>query len=181
MMSLLAKRQSYYQKCKREIMNWSRYYDKCTHCCTEEWKHIGKGFCKKCYPLMKKLEIIEKWDTSNISSLKVVKPINIKAITLLIKSNKIENAKESLLKQIRSQLHLYKIYNSDDTVDGIKIENLFYSISRITNNLSTSNVFREAANRYNYNFNNDQRRIICKDLLMILINRRFYLNIWQDV
>lgn len=162
-------------------MTWSKFHHQCNSCGTEKWKHKGNGFCIKCYPLIKKKETIIQWDESNSTTLKAVGTIDIQAINLLICSGKLKKAKDSLLSQIESQLHLYKIYNSQNGINPLTIENLLERISTITNNVSDSKLFHEAVSRYNNNFTSDQLTIIGKDLAFILINRKLILNIWRDV
>lgn len=162
-------------------MAWSRKHTNCISCNTEEWEHKGKGYCAKCYPLMKKKEIIEQWDKNNPTSLKPVSPIDERVLERLIQWDDLEKAKESLLRQIDARLHLYKMYNSPGNVDPISIEFLLERISTLTNNISDTKLFHGAVTRYSENFTNEQRQIIYKDLAYILINRKLNLDIWRDI
>lgn len=162
-------------------MAWSRKHTNCISCSTEEWEHKGKGYCAKCYPLMKKKEIIEQWDKNYPTSLKPVSPIDERILERLIQWDDLEKAKESLLRQIDTRLHLYKMYNSIGKVDPISIELLLERISTLTNNISDTKLFHGAVTRYSENFTNEQRQIIYKDLAYILINRKLNLDIWRDI
>ena len=162
-------------------MTWSIFHQKCNSCGTKEWKHKGKGFCFKCYPLIKKKETIIQWDASNKKTLKAVGPIGVQAINRLISSGDFEKAKESLLSEIDSKLHLYKIYNSEENIEPLTIENFLQRISALTNNVTDSRLFHGAVTRYQNNFTTDQLKIIGKDLAFILINRKLALNIWREL
>lgn len=162
-------------------MTWSRKHTNCISCGTEEWEHKGRGYCVKCYPLMKKREIIEQWNKNNLASLEPVSPIDERILERLIKSDYLEKAKESLLRQIDARVHLYKMYNSPGEVDPISIEFLLERITTLTNNISHSKLFNGAVTRYSENFTNEQRQIIYKDLAYILINRKLNLDIWEDI
>jgi hypothetical protein len=159
-------------------MNWSINNERCISCATIEWKHKGNGYCSKCYPIIKKREIIEQWDLSDTTTLKVVSPINEQILDQLIRQNNFEKARESLLKQIDARLHWYRRYNSSQEVGSIEIELLLDNIARIT---TSQPLFHGAQERYQQTFNNEQRQIIYKDLVLILINTRLYLNVWKDI
>ena len=162
-------------------MAWSRQNTNCISCGTEEWEHKGNGHCAKCYPLIKKKEVIEQWDKNNKASLVPVSPIDEQLIERLLQWGEIEKAKESLLRQIDARIHLYKMYNTPGQVDPISIEYLLERIASLTNNLSDTKLFHGAVTRYRENFSNEQRQIIYKDLAFILINRKLNLDIWRDI
>lgn len=162
-------------------MAWSRGNDKCVSCDTEEWDHKGNGHCSKCYPLIKKKEIIKQWNSADPTTLKAVSPIDKIILEHLIELGKLENAKVSLLRQIYARIYLYTKYNSPGQVDPIAIEYLYERIASITNNVSDQKLFHGAVTRYGANFNNELRKVIYKDLGLILINRKLNLNVWTDI
>jgi len=52
------------------MKKWSHEYAKCQNCGSERFPHKGRGYCKRCYPLVKRMEKIDSWDLSNPQSLK---------------------------------------------------------------------------------------------------------------
>lgn len=160
------------------MADWHKKYNSCTSCGTEEWPYRSRGLCNKCYPLIIKSERIKLWNKDDLST---IKEIDSYTRAFLIKGNKLEIAKESLIKQINERLNLYRRYNEKGEASGIAIEYSLRAVSRITNNVNNDDFFYGSVTRYNDHFNNDQRRIILKDILLILINRRFHLDTWKDL
>jgi hypothetical protein len=52
------------------MKKWSHEHAKCQNCGSERFPHKGKGYCQRCYPLVKKIEKVDCWDLSNPQSLK---------------------------------------------------------------------------------------------------------------
>ena len=44
------------------MKNWSRKNQSCVNCNTQRYPHKAKGYCNRCYKLIKKIEIVKKWD-----------------------------------------------------------------------------------------------------------------------
>jgi hypothetical protein len=156
-------------------MFWSKKYPSCVSCATDEWAHKSRGYCIKCYPLIKKKAIIQKWDQGNPSTLVPVKPCSKEMLQILVKSGRLDLIKGRLLEQIDLRLNKYKFYNTPRFCTGLIIEHYLEQIASLTNNVSDRPLFHGAVDRYSVNFNAEQREIIYKDLLYILIHRRFNL------
>lgn len=163
------------------MMAWGRKYTACVSCQTIIWEHKRNGLCSKCYPLVKKREIIEKWDIKNKNTLISVSPIDNEIMEHLVRCGEVDVARKSLIRQINSRLEMFKRYNSPGQVNGYDIENLLEKIASITNNISEKKLFHSKACCYDEPFTNEQRQIIYKDLLFVLINRKLDLNIWRDL
>ena len=162
-------------------MSWSKKYDCCQSCGTHEWDHRAKGYCSKCYPLIRIKDVAEAWDVNDKSTLIPYGPIDKPLLEYLIKNGELEKARESILRQIEARIHLFIRFNNPGDVEPLHIEFLWERIAEVTNNVSQLKLFYGSASRYASNFNKLQRQIIYKDLLRILINRRFYINIWKDL
>jgi len=51
------------RKYEAEMMpKWSRLHEACLNCGTQRRPHYGKGFCKPCHVMMKRIWAAEKWD-----------------------------------------------------------------------------------------------------------------------
>lgn len=161
-------------------MSWNKNYSKCLSCETTEWLHKSKGYCSKCYPLIKMMRILESWDSNVPNTIIPVGPINQTIRDLIIRSNKVNEVKEGLIADINSRITLYKRYNSPNG-DAMTIEFFLERIASITNNLNSEKLFHGAVTRYNDNFNSEQRKIILKDLAQILINRRVKFDVWKFI
>jgi len=115
-------------------MKWNKKYDKCISCGSTEWEHKAKGLCKKCYPLIIKREVIEKWDSNDKTTLIFVGGVSKMAIDIVDSSGEIEKAKKSLLQQIDARLFLFQQYNNPNT-NATGVEAFLRRIEKITNNI----------------------------------------------
>jgi hypothetical protein len=77
---------------------WSKKHDRCISCSTSEWKHQAKGYCYKCYPLIKRKELINQWNSKDKLTLKPFGPFNEEAIDYLVTSNMLDKAKTNINK-----------------------------------------------------------------------------------
>lgn len=155
-------------------MKWSKNYNKCESCYTEEWIHKSRGYCSKCYPLILKKEKIQNWDKNNSKSLVLVSPVNQITMDYLIKSDELGDAKKTLISQTEMRLHLYFLYNTGGNGSAMLIEQLLERIAKLTNNVSNNKLFYGGCSDYQ-NFTNEHRKTIIKDLANILLSTRLIL------
>lgn len=48
--------------CNPTIMkSWARKHDSCCNCGTNRFPHIGRGYCRRCYRLIRKRERVQNW------------------------------------------------------------------------------------------------------------------------
>nr|WP_315246650.1 hypothetical protein [uncultured Flavobacterium sp.] len=161
-------------------MSWNKNYNKCLSCEGTEWEYRAKGYCTKCYPLIKLKTVLESWNSKDPKTIIPIGPVNQITINLILHSNKVNDVKKGLIDKIDSQIHLYKLYNSP-TGDAMTIEFLIERVVSFTNNLNNDKLFHGAVTRYRDNLNAQQRKIILKDLAYILINRRVKFDVWEFI
>jgi hypothetical protein len=65
--------------------------------------------------------VLENWDSNVLNSIVAVGPINEVTKDLIIRSDKVNDVKEGLIREIDSRINLYKRYNSP-TGDALTIE-----------------------------------------------------------
>src|SRR6267143_1874320 len=64
------------RKREAEMMpKWSRLHEACRNCGTLRRTHHGKGFCKPCHVMMKRIWAAEKWDLRRPKSLTSLPPL----------------------------------------------------------------------------------------------------------
>jgi hypothetical protein len=162
---------------------WSKKYISCQSCNTEEWKHKSKGYCIKCYDLMDRRNALSNWDINNSKSIVPIKGINPHTIEEIKRRRPPEvlMIKEKIIAQIDRRIFIYQEYNNSSNLDAIHIEHYLSKIySLVTDINKGGNNFHGRAMGYNDNFNLDQRKIIIKDLICILISCKFRLN-WDEI
>lgn len=162
-------------------MAWSKKHDQCLSCGTRDWSHRARGYCSKCYPLIRIKETAEAWDMKNPASLLPCGPVDMELLNYFIQGGMLGKVRKSIMEQVDARIHLYERYNNPGDVEPLHIELLWERIATVTNNVSQRDLFYGSASRYDSNFNRLQRQIIYKDLLWILINRRFHLDVWKDL
>ncbi|WP_223550524.1 hypothetical protein [Aestuariivivens sp. NBU2969] len=154
-------------------MAWSKKFSSCQSCGTNEWNHLARGYCKKCYPLIKDLETIKCWDVNKNKTLITVRGVNPKPH---INDSQFKKYQSNFINQIESRLGLYKLYNKSN-VEGLDIEGCFKTIAEdYCTGSNKSSDFHGAVTKYDLKFNARQRKLIYKDLLLLRINRQFRVN-----
>jgi hypothetical protein len=161
-------------------MIWSKEYEKCISCETTKWEHLSSGFCLKCYPLIKKREVIKQWNLHKKETLRAISPISEEIIDHLIKWNELEITQKNLLVQLDERLSLYKRFNTPGKIEASDIEKLFNEgISNLITNSVDLKLPNEIVNEYQSLFDNKQRQIVYKSFLYILISKKFNLDVWK--
>lgn len=144
-----------------EKKKWSRKYEKCLNCESAQFKHRAKGFCVRCYPLIKKIEAIKKWNFSERSTNNMVSHIQDKKI--------FNEVKTRIICQIEKRLHLFKSLEEINShpIDGLDIE---YRLRDIALRCRTrdKDLFHGIAGYIDESFNTEQKRILYKLLNKII-------------
>ena len=158
-------------------MNWNKKYKNCISCGTIEWSHKSKGYCQKCYPLIKDIEKVKNWNKKMPQTLCSIRGINPIKFLSEKRINPFNVIKTKIVEQLQSKLELYKLYNNPKNADGLDIENVLKEIAGYCR--IDSHIYEGAATKYLDNFNAKQRIIIFKDMLNILVNKNIVLNTTQ--
>lgn len=133
---------------------------KCKNCDSNRFRFIARGYCKRCYPLIRKIEIVERWDLNNNNTLRHYPKDGIFYNTRdfkRIKIGYIEQFKERLsdLKLFERQLNS-KVYGSD-------IVPKFQEIARLAGCRDRYFLWHEE-NLFDHNFTPKQKKLIYKIL-----------------
>ena len=157
------------------VMNWSKNDVNCISCGTIEWSHKAKGYCQKCYPLIKDIKRVKAWNENKPETLCMVRGVNPYILKHEKRINDLRVVKKRMIEQMQNRIKLLKRYTNPKEVDGLGIEYAFEAVARYC--AVGSRLYYGIASKYLDNFNDKQRRIIYKDLLKIEVNRKFNLNI----
>lgn len=154
-------------------MIWSIKHGKCINCFTTLLKHKAKGYCTKCYPIIKKIEAVDSVDENELYSLRVrylsVKhPLNNDLTEKTLLKSAI---KESIRGFYLSEIELYgKIENDVLKVDILRLEFIFNKISRKVN--GNDRFYNFDLTTFQTNFSQEQRKKVALKLLKMLILRK---------
>lgn len=154
---------------------WNKKFANCQACGSTEWDYKAKGYCKKCYPLVKRVSIVKGWDEKKQSSLVEIPGFDLQAI-YSIKGEKINKAKTEIVRQLESRLRIIKDSVNPDNVTPLSIEYTLDIIAEIILKDQGKSLFHGHAGSYE-SFSDEQLVTIYKDLNYILLKRRFSLNL----
>lgn len=140
------------------VKNWSNKYDKCQNCGTVRFNHIAKGYCKRCYALIKQLEQVNCWDLSSPQTLKRY-PRNV----IFHRQDVFKKIKKGYVLQIKKRLVFLKTKEESlsEPVYGVDIEHQLQRIAKLCY-VKNKRLFHGRANYIDHNFNKKQKKILYK-------------------
>ena len=144
----------------------SNKYQACINCTTIRYNHKARGYCSRCYAIVRKKKSVELWNLSEPESL-VTCPIDVKHFT----SDRFTNLQSLFIKEFDKQLQCLKAIEGklSGLIDGSDIEmQLTHIVSRIK--LRNKNLFYHTANNFDQQCNSKQKKIIYKMLNEIIEN-----------
>ena len=111
------------------MYKWSKKYYSCGNCNSTRFRHIAKGYCNRCCPLIRKLNIANGWDFNKKNTLK-----GFPFIDIVRDLKKCEKIKKNYIAQIKG--HLACLKNREEyltsEIYGIDIE---YQLNRIASSV----------------------------------------------
>jgi len=136
---------------------WSLKFDNCKNCLTKRFPHKAKGYCSRCYPLVEKLDEIERWNLGKLETLK-----NYPKDLIFHNLDIFEKIQKGSLKQYKERLDLLK-YNEENCsksmIDGIELEHKIRHIADLIG-VNGNKLFFGSANLFDHNFNKKQKKIL---------------------
>jgi len=137
--------------------NWSKKFDKCQQCGTERYRHVAKGFCTRCYPLIRKLDEVNGWSVDNPGDLK--EWLHEKSLRNPVR---FQRAKSNVVQQIRARLEYLKIREESlkGPIDGIDIEFQLTWIASRCRGVKNKDLFYNEAGTFDEYFGPKQRKIL---------------------
>jgi hypothetical protein len=160
---------------------WSKKFEKCEQCGTDRYKHLARGLCTRCYPLVRKLEQVNGWSVDNPGDLE-------ENLTDKILGNpeRFERAKSNVANQIRDRLERLKIREEklEGSVDGMDIECQLQWLIRQCPSVRDKELCYGTASTFNDEFNMEQRKILYELLNDIEENVRWtgidWFRVWRE-
>lgn len=104
------------------------------NCGTQRYRHKARGYCIRCYELIRRLENVSRWDMSDISTLKGY-PKN----SIFYSKNTFDKLKKGYTKQINERLQFLRIKEEQlkrELIDPIDIE---YQLRRLARRAGARN------------------------------------------
>lgn len=82
---------------------WATRNTRCANCLSDRFPHKARGFCDRCYVLIRRIETVEAWRLEIPSSLRGYPRDDV-----YWNSESFERVKPGHLKQLRARLYLYR-------------------------------------------------------------------------
>lgn len=157
------------------MKRWSKKHEKCRNCGTVRFKHYARGYCTRCYRLIKRLSQVDQWNHSDPNTLKGY-PKNShyfqSDIFMMLKTGYPKAIKRRLasLKAIEDKLA--------KPISGIDIEHLLEIISRKCLGKHRK-LFHQTGNAFDDRFNEEQRILLYETLNKVVENIPFRHNLYD--
>ncbi|MFA6973485.1 MAG: hypothetical protein WC238_01950 [Parcubacteria group bacterium] len=133
---------------------------KCENCESDRFEIKARGLCKRCYPLVRKIETINKWRFSKPETLKYYPKES-----LVYNEKDFKKIKSGFLEQFKDRLVHFKtieiILNGE--IHGKNIIPLFQRISKLSGNRNSDFLWHQE-DLFDHNFTPEQNKIIYKIL-----------------
>lgn len=154
----------------------SRKHTACINCSTIRYEHKARGYCSRCYKIVRKKESAKMWNLSESESLKGC-PIDVSRFTL----DRFAKFQSLFIKELDKQLQDLnaKEKQLSGSIEGIDIElQLTYIASRFK--IRNRGLFFHASNTFDHQFDKEQKKIIFQMLTIIIENLpKEKINIWK--
>lgn len=140
---------------------WAKEYQLCKNCKTQRFSHKARGYCNRCYSLIRRLETVQKWNLTNKNTLKGFPG------DAHYSQERFQKIKSNYMQQIKQRLFYLcaREEQLNSNIDGLDIE---YQLNRIANLAGTRNrkLYHGIATHIDHNFKPKQ-----KNLLFRLLNK----------
>jgi len=158
------------------MYDWSNKFNSCLNCSTVRFPYKAKGYCRRCYPLILKLEKIKSWNESFPETWTgyPLSSINLVSKFSLIKKSFIEQYTRRLSTLKRNELKL------EGSISGLDLE---YKIIEVANLSGTNGslLFGHDAGAFESHLNQKQRLFIYQKLHSIVETRKWKGIDWYEV
>lgn len=150
----------------------------CNSCNSDIWGLVSKKSCRKCYPIIRKIERVKSWKYNIPNSWKPIKGIDMNILSHTRSKSEFELIKNEIVSQLQSRIHLFKQYFSNEEVDGMELEIMLNRFSKLLSNANKDRgwQFHGYATIIDHELDPNSIKFIYKQLVLILINRRFKLD-----
>ncbi|RZJ52320.1 MAG: hypothetical protein EOO44_12195 [Flavobacterium sp.] len=156
------------------MANWNKYKS-CNNCIGNEWSHLARGYCQKCYPLIKDLEKVEAWNVLDSTTINNVRGVSKDFMMAAIRDGKFHDYQKIIITLLKNRLKIFRSYINPNGY-AFDIEILLTNISDVYCTNGTKNIFRGHAALYESDMRIEQRKVFEKALLELEINRNLTLD-----
>lgn len=138
---------------------WSRKFSQFQQCGTIRFKHRAKGLCTRCYRLVRRLEQVNLWNSTD--------PKSLKGYPFQGDFESFDRLKSGVITQLKNRLEFLKVREEllSGPVSGLSIECQFKDIASCCG-LSIE-LFHGVANRIEAYFDLEQRQLLYELLYTI--------------
>ena len=135
---------------------WAKSYRHCINCTTTRRAHRAHGYCIRCSPLIRQLEIIKKWDLSDPKSLK-----GYFRLTSTWRPDTLESVRASRIAKLQEHLDYLKTREEQLTekIEGLDLEYAFNRVAQLCDRRN-AHLFQGASSFFDQNFSQKQKRIL---------------------
>ena len=157
---------------------WSRLHEACLNCGTQRRPHYGKGFCKPCYVMIKRIWAAEKWDRRRPETLTSMPSLPMWTRDAIVAGlanrewspEEFERYRSEYIRQYRERLtSLYRREKRrHQRVTGWDVEQALRLVHTCIRPKSTSHPYHGAARSIEDGFADHQRAIIYGLLLDLI-------------
>lgn len=135
---------------------WANKFTKCQQCGTDRFRHRAKGYCIRCYPLIRRLQQVSSWDLANAKSLK-----GYPRDEAYFYPTTFEKVKLGVALQIQERLAFLQIRERQlvEPLDGLDFEYILNDIGRRCK-AKNKYLFHGIATTIDHNFDMEQKRIL---------------------
>ncbi len=142
---------------------WTKNYQECRNCGSVRFNHIAKGYCTRCYYIVRKLEQVVRWNLSDSQTLEGY-PNNI----IFHKSDEFKKIKGGFISQLKDRLAFFNTREKalNGPIYGLDIEYRFRYITRRCRT-KNKNLFHGIATYLDHNFSMKQKKILYETLNQI--------------
>jgi len=157
---------------------WSSKFSQCQNCNTVKIAHKARGYCKKCYPLVIRLEKVELWNYSDKDSLQLFP----KGISSMVDEKYFNKMKLVAKKQLKERLDWLQIRERklNEDIFGIDLEYGFGRLAKYCG-VNKNGLFHSSANTFDHNFSMKQKKIIFKFIDDIEQNIKWRGIDWSEI
>ena len=151
---------------------WPERYEQCRNCdCPPEHRaYGGRGYCRLCYYLVRRIELAKNWNRARPETLRgiasgpVVDPVTRKAAGFLtdgFSDEEFENLRSEYIRQAKARMRYLRtredFRSGAQSVDPLDIE---YKFARLLHFLRPKAQYPRNASHIARHFNQEQRRVL---------------------
>jgi len=154
------------------VTGWPINVEACANCTGTEYAYRGRGYCSRCYYLIRYIEDVDAWDRSRRDTLKHIAKDGVfdpaigyrnstQLITDSLTDDEFARYQKRVIRQLRRRLHLLRhreeIRRREIPVSALMLERKFAELLRL---VRRSAQYPRNASHLNFHFNDGERRII---------------------